>query len=280
MEAGTRSPIEYWRASDTLSQFVTGYHRYNVALPPGMVLRDVFFPSWATVRIAIPESRRWSVRMASRQFDPVPENAFFGPSSYAGYLESHGGTLVGVGILPMGWAALFGGDISRHANRVVPLVAIDPGAAALVRALHEGEEPDAAFDAWLRERLSHGRPVDPRIAQLFALLHDPAIYRIETIAEMLHMTQRTLAAFTRGHFGFTPKLLLRRARFMRALSGVLSQPEDGAALIEAAGYWDRSHFLRDSHLFLGCSVRDFLKRRGPLNQVAMNARAEALGAPV
>lgn len=280
MEAGAGAPIEYWRADDALSRYVTGYHRYNVALPPGVVLRDVFFPSWATVRIALPGSRRWSVRMGTRHFDPVPETAFFGPSSYAGYLESQGGALVGVGLLPTGWAALFGGDISRHANRIVLLSAIDPGAGRLVQALHDGTEPKEAFDSWLIERAAHAREPDPRIAQLYALLTDPAIDRIETIADTLGMTQRTLATFTRGHFGFTPKLLLRRARFMRALSDVLSHPDEGAMRIGAAGYWDRSHFLRDCHLFLGCSVRDFLKRRGPMNQLAMHARAEALGAPV
>ena len=280
MEAGAGSPIEYWRASSSLSPFVTGYHRYNVALPAGTVLRDAFFPSWASVRITMPGNGRWSLRLGSRLFDPVPEAAFIGPTSYAGYLETGGGTLTGVGLLPMGWAALFGGDVSRHANRVMPLSAIDPGADALVRALHDGEPPQQAFDTWLSARLPRAREIDPRVEQLQAAIADPAIDRIETIADMLALTQRSLATFTRLHFGFTPKLLLRRGRFLRALSGVLTHPGDGAEVIEAAGYWDRSHFLRDSHLFLGCSIRDFAKRRGPLNQIALHTRAAVLGAPV
>lgn len=280
MEAGAGAPIEYWRAADALAPFVTGYHRYDVPLPVGVSLKDVFFPSWASVRIALPGSRRWSLHVGSRRFDPVPPAAFIGPTSSAAYLETTGGVLVGFGVHPMGWAALFGGDISRFANRIVPLSTLDPTTDALVGALFEGEPPAAAFDAWLLARLSHARPVDPRIAQLYALIDDPAVDRIETICDALGLTQRALATFTRLHFGFTPKLLLRRSRFLRALSGVLTRPEQGASVLETAGYWDRSHFLRDSHLFLGCSIRDFSKRRGPLNQLALQARAEVLGAPV
>jgi AraC-like DNA-binding protein len=187
--------------------------------------------------------------------------------------------LVGAGILPHGWAAIFGGDVSRIANRVVPLSSLDPDAASLEAAIGAGERPDLALEAWLGARIGRYVP-DPRIARIFAMLDDPAVSRIETVAEALAMPQRVLAEFTRMHFGFTPKLLLRRGRFLRALSAVLTHPEQGPSALSAAGYWDRSHFLRDSHAFLGCSVRDFVKRRGPLNQVAMNVRAEVIGSPV
>ncbi len=279
MDKAGGQPIDYWRVSDTLAPFVTGYHRYAVPLPPGVTLRDVFFPSWATIRIALPGSQNWGLRLGSRSFDPVPTAAFVGPTSYAGYLEARGGALVGVGILPYGWAALFGGDVSRFANRVVPLHAIDVDAGSIEAAIGAGTRPDLAFEEWLSARLGRRTP-DPRIAQVFAMLDDPVVTRIETIAEALGLTQRVLADFTRVHFGFTPKLLLRRSRFLRALSAVLTRSGDANEVVCAAGYWDRSHFLRDSHLFLGCSVRDFVKRRGPLNQVAMNVRAEVIGAPV
>ena len=207
----------------------------------------------------------------------MPSAALVGPMSQAGYLTSSGGTLVGVGILPMGWARLFGGDASRFTNRVMPLSAVDGGADTLVAALHEGETPVAAFDAWLTERLARSAPEDPRVAQLYALIDDPAMTRIEAIAERLGMTARALGALTRQHFGFTPKLLLRRMRFMRALEAMLLRPDQAAAVLEREGYWDRSHFLRDSHLFLGCSVREFQRRRGPLNAIAMRVREKALG---
>ncbi|MGJ3626095.1 hypothetical protein AB5I41_02380 [Sphingomonas sp. MMS24-JH45] len=239
MDQGSGEPIAYWRASTTLAPYVTGYHRFDAPLPPDMVLRDVLFPSWATIRVTLPDSRGWSLRLGSRRFNSVPEAVLIGATSYAGYVETKGGALCGVGILPTGWAALFGGDASRLANRALPLASVAPDAAALVAAIHDGEAPDTAFERWLAPRIGRHKP-DPRIARLLAIMDDPADVRIERLTEELDMPQRALADFARMHFGFTPKLLLRRSRFLHALSAVLSHPEDGAAVLEKAGYWDRS----------------------------------------
>lgn len=275
-----KEPVAYWAAGPALQGLVTGYHRYETAAPPGVTLRDVIFPSWATIRISLNDSPSWSLRIGSREHNPMPLATMVGPMSQAGYITCTGGTLVGIGILPAGWARLFGGDASRFANRVVPLSHFDPHADLLVEALEAGETPVAAFDAWLTARLASRPPEDPRIGQIYAMLDDPQVTRIEAVADALGLSSRALATLTRYHFGFTPKLLLRRSRFMRALGAVLHRPGDGANVLQAAGYWDRSHFLRDSHLFLGCSIRDFAKRRGPINDIAMRVRERALGSAV
>lgn len=271
--------VRYVPAGDRLARYVTGFHRFAAPIT-SHALSDAFFPSVATIRISLRDSPAWSLKIGSRLIDPMPRVALTGPTSYAGYLTCHGGELVGVGLLPFGWAQIFGGDVSRFANRVVSLDEIDPGADMLRDAL-EGEQPfDVALGAWLEARLERRPPADPRIEILCEMLRDPATTRIETVAESLDMSPRALAAMTRVNFGFTPKLLLRRTRFLRALSIMLTNPDGGPAALEAAGYWDRSHFLRDSHLFLGCSVRDFSRRRGPHNQLAITARTQALGTPV
>ena len=274
------SPVQYWQPSAALAPYVTGYHSFHAALPPGLTLKDVFLPSWASIRVSLHESPPWSLRMGPRSFDPMPEVAFIGPTSCAGYLSTQGGTMVGVGLKPLGWAQLFGGDLSKHANRVVPLAQLDPGADQLHEALNAADTPDEAFTRWLEARLHRRPPADPRIAELFAVLERGTETRIDVIADMLGMNPRALATMTRLSFGFTPKLLLRRTRFIRALNALLAEPDQGQSVLEAAGYYDRSHFLRDSHLFLGCSVREFTRRRGPLNQIALRVREKVLGQPV
>ncbi|KTT70562.1 helix-turn-helix domain-containing protein [Sphingomonas endophytica] len=272
--------VNYVLPGERLARYVTGYHRFSAPVRAGDDLRDAFFPSVATIRVTLGASPPWSLKIGSRTFDPVPVVAMTGPTSYAGYLTCKGGTLVGVGLRPFGWAQLFGGDVSRLANRVVPLGDIDPG-ADMLRAAVEGDRPyHEAIESWLEARLQRRPPADPRIETLCVMLRDPATTRIEAVAEALDMSPRALASMTRFNFGFTPKLLLRRTRFLRAVTAVLTDPEEGPAALEAAGYWDRSHFLRDSHLFLGCSVRDFQRRRGPHNQEAIVARVQALGTPV
>ncbi len=272
--------VRYLPAGQRLARYVTGYHRFAAPVSAVRDIHDAFFPSVATIRVTLPPSPSWSLKLGSRCFDPVPPVALTGPTSYAGYVACGGGVLVGVGLRPFGWAQFFGGDVSRYANRVIALDDIDPGAQMLCDALERDDAFDAVFDQWLEARLQRRPPADPRIEVLCEMLRDPATTRIETVAEVLDMSPRGLAAMTRFNFGFTPKLLLRRTRFLRAVTIVLTDPEGGPAALEAAGYWDRSHFLRDSHLFLGCSVRDFARRRGPHNQVAIAARVQAFGTPV
>lgn len=274
------SPVQYWRPSAALAPYITGYHSYHAALPPGLTMQDAFLPGWAAIRITLQRSPPWSLRMGARTFAPMPGAAFVGPTSNAGYLSTQGGTLVGVGLKPLGWAQLFGGDISKHANRVIPLCHLDSGAEQLRDALEDCDRPDEVFNRWLEARLYRRRPADPRIERLFDILVEGRETRIDVIAEMLDTTPRSLATMTRHSFGFTPKLLLRRTRFVRALSAMLLDPGSGAVVLKANGYYDRSHFLRDSHLFLGCSVRDFLRRRGALSEIALRVREKVLGPPV
>lgn len=210
----------------------------------------------------------------------MPVVALTGPTSHAGYVTTSGGTLVGAGLLPFGWAQIFGGDVSRLANRVVALEELDQGAGMLRDALETGEPFNQVFDGWLEARLQRRPPADPRIDQLCTILRDPRTTRVEAVADLLGLTSRALVALTRYNFGFTPKLLLRRTRFLRALAAVLTRPQDAPRILEEAGYWDRPHFLRDCHLFLGCSVRAFSRRRGLHNQLAIDARDEALGSSV
>lgn len=277
-------PVGYWAPPAGLTGYITAFHRFRVPDVPGGY-RDILLPSPATIRIALHDGARWSTRIGNRVFDNVPDLAFMGPTSQAGQVAVEGsGTLIGVGLRPAGWAQLFGGDLSRHANRVVPLAMLDGGGEALRDALAAaeaaGDTPVAAFAAWLETRLQRRPPADPRVALLTQLLDDPATTRIEAVAEALETTPRALTTLTRATFGFTPKVLLRRNRFLRALSAILIDPASGAEALEAAGYWDRSHFLRDSHLFLGCSVRDFVRQRGPMNQLAIQRRVDALGEAV
>lgn len=274
------APVTFWRASERFAGLVTGFHRFRLGLPVGSVFRDVFFPSLATIRFGIEGPQPWSMRLGARKFD-MPLASFTGPTSVAGWIEATGGTVVGIGVHAQGWARLFGGDLSVYANRVVPLANLDGSAQRLLEALDGGEHPPVAFERWLDRRLATDRAPDPLLERLEAMIADVAVMRIETLAEELQLTSRQLSVLTRQNFGFTPKLLLRRRRFLRALSATLdASPEESGALLAAAGYWDRSHFLRDAHLFLGCSIREFRQRRGPLNALVMRTRADVLGAAV
>jgi hypothetical protein len=76
-------------------------------------------------------------------------------------------------------------------------------------------------------------------------------------------------------------LLLRRARFLRALDAIRTLDRGSwTGAINDAGYWDGSHFLRDCHAFLGQSLGDFEAMARPINRISMRRRDEILGAPM
>ena len=114
-----------------------------------------------------------------------------------------------------------------------------------------------------------------------ARLLDPAIDRVADLGVGLGLSDRQVARLTRTCFGFTPKLLLRRARFLRALNAIRGADRGSwASAARHAGYWDGAHFLRDCHAFLGVSLGDFMAMPRPLNRLSMQRRDEVLGAPM
>jgi methylphosphotriester-DNA--protein-cysteine methyltransferase len=79
-------------------------------------------------------------------------------------------------------------------------------------------------------------------------------------------------------FGFPPKKLIRRARFLRSLHalGAANPPERAGAI--HYGYTDYSHFVRDAHAFLGMSPQAFLRMDNPMLRQSLALRREVLGA--
>ena len=102
---------------------------------------------------------------------------------------------------------------------------------------------------------------------------------VRALAAELGLSTRTLHRLARAAFGFAPKLLLRRTRFLRSLTAVAAAPEAGWATLIDPAYHDLPHFIRDSHLFLGMTPGEFLRLRKPLNDASSRRREEVLGAP-
>ena len=277
---GQHLSLQYQKPAASLARYVSGYHLYTVALAPGEALHDAFFPAWTNIRFTL-DAPPWHVRIGRRTFDPVPESALFGPTSHVGYLTSGSGVLAGVGITPQGWARFIGLNASAFADRVTPLSAVWPERTEeLAAAIAEMRDPRAVLEPVLLALLERTAPESPLISELFALLMRPDIITVAAVGERLGLNPRALSRLSQAHFGFTPKLLLRRARFMRALMG-MQQVERGqwSTLVETAGYHDQSHFVRDCRLFLGMPLGRFMALPKPMNEASVRLRTAVLGAP-
>jgi AraC-like DNA-binding protein len=279
--SGERTSILYARPDPVLARYVSGYHIYSVRLGQGETLSDVFYPGWGSIRFTF-ATEPWSIRIGSRLVNPVPEDSLFGPSSRAGYAKSGSGVVIGAGLTPLGWGRFVGNQAWKHADRVVPLAPILGEEAARLRStLAAGGEPKRVFDEYFATRLAYSSEGPEEVARLLDLIEGGLVASVADLAERTGLDGRLLVRMSRGYFGFTPKLLLRRGRFLRTLIAV-TEAERGcwASCAEAAGYYDQSHFLRDCRLFLDMPLGRFLAHPKPLAAASLTQRREVLGAPV
>jgi methylphosphotriester-DNA--protein-cysteine methyltransferase len=84
----------------------------------------------------------------------------------------------------------------------------------------------------------------------------------------------------RKHFGFSPKLLLRRQRFMRSLAQFVLDPSLGWIGALDSLYFDQSHFVRDCRDFLGMAPSEYVAADHPVILGFMRERMRAHGSAV
>jgi AraC-like DNA-binding protein len=275
--------MRYWKPALDLAPFVSGYHLYAVATPEGQPHRDVFQPAWANLRVLLTEGSDWRIRIRDGEWIAPGHVTVFGPTSAIAWSESETGLMVGAGILPRGWVRLFADEARDWANRVdecPPIYGISSeNLHAQLCGVHDDEEIPRIFDALLRQAMAPVSRDDTAIARMERALVDSAIGSVGALSAATGLSIRALERLARRAFGFSPKLLLRRARFLRSLHAIRGlPPADRAAAIDPA-YTDYSHFVRDSQSFIGMSPKAFLSLHNPLLVQSLALRNSVLGAP-
>ena len=275
--------IRYDRPSAALADFITGYHVYrsDTGKETGQV--DWFLPATANVRIAI-DAGPIAVTIGRRTYDPLPAASLFGPTSQALKAVTHGGVMIGFGISALGWARLFRRSAADFRNRVVPLEdALGKVFTRDLAAALQGASNDAAIapilDAMLLARLGPPHADAPQIRGLMEILAADGPTDIASVAARLDMSTHALRRLSVRHFGFPPKMLLLRARFLRSFVRLMMAGGDPDYASIDRSYFDASHFLRDATTFLGTTPRRFMALTKPFLEASLRARNAVLGSP-
>ena len=118
-----------------------------------------------------------------------------------------------------------------------------------------------------------------RSAQNTALSYDE-LSSVADLSAKLALSERSIERLSHRAFGFSPKLLLRRQRFLRSLGRFMLDPS--MAWIDTIDhhYYDQAQFTRYFQRFMGMSPRDYAARPTPILGAAAVARAAAAGAAV
>lgn len=210
-----------------------------------------------------------------------------GPSSVTMPVTSHGGVSIVVELTPRGWARLFDVSATSLRDRIVPLAELrDPAwVADLLTRLDDcgdGLAVKGMLDRFFADHLPPASNQEGRIARIEQLLaaEDASGNVLEWPLDSGIGSQRTLARVAEHYFGFPPKLLQRRKRFLGVFTAMLVAPEPVDFGIVPPGYHDVPHFLRDARHFLGMTARQFRAMQMAYLRAALRARTAVIGAPL
>jgi AraC-like DNA-binding protein len=254
-----------------LRGYVTFYYFVTVDAP----LEDFLYPEWGNVRFAL--AGDWRLEMDG--YGPEPQvDVLFGPTDRCGRLTTTGGRVVGFGMTPLGWRRLIGTEASLMANRVRSLADELGSSGPELRAAFARDASDEAgvarFDALLTGLVARRPPEAPALISLDRILRTRP-EDVPQFAAAADVSIRTLHRLCLSLFGFAPKRLLRRQRFLDTLGQVRTAVGDPLREALDAAYFDQAHFYRDFRDFMGMSPRAYFTASRALMARAAAAQAAA-----
>ncbi len=283
----TKQPVtaRFHKPSEDLAGFFTSFYTAEFAPVPGDLLTDRLHPEWGGLRIFDGETPQSQIGV-----HPVLADAdlvLTGPSSGPLHFTIGRTHMWGIGFLPLGWATFVGQPAATYANTVhngrttSDFAHFVPLADQLLEASKSSAADHFAImeEFFLKEAPRFGN-LDPRIQTIHTALIEPELPDVSELAELCGVHPRTLERLSLRYFGFSPKLLLRRQRFMRSLTRYMLEPSLRWIGAIDSHYVDQSHFVRDCHDFLGMAPSEYAGLDHPILAAFMQERKRVLGSPV
>lgn len=284
-KTGSSVTIRFALPSARLKPFVTTYYCTQVVASPdeGQV-EDRLHPEWANIRFLGQDPAHCAFN--GGPFEPVPEFSVTGPTSCSPQFRMGSGRSWGIGLMPLGWAAFFAARASDYADRVVD-GASEPAFAAFRPLAQSLAKSDGGFAEELALIEGHMEAIALRqtndmraIERVSSALVDPKLAMVSELADRTGMNIRSLERLSKRAFGFTPKLLLRRQRFLRSLAQFMLDPSLKWLSTLDEQYHDQAHFVRDFKRFMGMGPTEYAKLDKPILMAAAQARMAIAGEAV
>jgi len=258
--------------------FTTFYH-LDLDTGGGDPVEDYLQPEWGNIRFFA--GSRPIAQIGTSRIDG-PRFSATGPSSLPCRFRLGTSRMWGVGFLPRGWARFIAGEAYDCANIVCdgerhPAFArFAPLADALCDPEATIEEQYDAIVAAMDEAMEPNRD-EPKIVRVHEALVAGQCASVSDLAAASGMSIRTLERVCRRYFGFTPKLLMRRQRFMRSLTSFMLR--EGSRWTEAMDghYHDQAQFTREFREFMTMNPSEYAAIDHPILSAFMEARAKAWG---
>lgn len=257
----------------------TSFYTLTLDVDDGARVEDFLQPEWANIRFfggGAPLAEIGSSRVEGSRFSAT------GPSTLPCRFKLGTSRMWGIGLLPLGWARFMDVDAYDRVNTVSD-GSQDPVFAkfdCMSDALCAPDMDDKEQFALIVEHMSAlMRPCrdEPKILRVHNALVDETIVSVGELADACGMSVRTLERVCKRYFGFTPKLLMRRQRFMRSLTTFMLN--GGARWTEAMDehYHDQAQFTREFYAFMTMNPSEYAALDHPILASFVEARARVWG---
>jgi len=283
MNQGCDIAVRFHEPPEDLRPCFTTFYRADFTVPEGR-LKDWLQPEWGGLRFFHGDTPISRIDGG----EPLRHADFNAAGPTTRPIEFHIGTtrFWGIGLLPLGWATFMSVAASDFANRTFDGRTEPAFARFLPLADRLTAEPDreaaefAEIVRFFREEAPRRKVDRARILAIHEMLLDPDLSEVGEMSARAGLGQRTLERVCRQAFGFPPKLLLRRQRFMRSLARFMMDPSLGWIGAMDSLYFDQSQFVRDCHTFLGMAPSEYAAMEHPILAAFMRERQRTHGSAV
>jgi AraC-like DNA-binding protein len=276
--------VRFYKPPPELQRYFTTFHTAEITVADGGQIQDFLHPEWGNLRFHAgntPDASNAKGQNLSGTHFPAT-----GPSSRAVKFAVGTTRLWGVGLLPLGWAKFIGTPARDLADTLVDGTSHPAYRrfAPLARDLF-GAQPDELGElARITEFFNSltAKPIrdEARILAIHKALIDPEVATVSQLVERSIVSPRTLERVCTHAFGFAPKLLLRRQRFMRSVTQFLLDPSLRWIGALDGHYHDQAQFVREFRQFIGMTPRQYAALPHPIIDVFMRERLAFAGAAV
>ncbi|BAK67888.1 putative AraC family transcriptional regulator [Sphingobium sp. SYK-6] len=267
--------------SADLAAYVRRHYVFHAPLPDDFVLIDKLMSETAIIRILLQGD--WAAETGPDQwsnFGPIP---LMGPNGIPWRVRVRGPFLVvGVAIRPGGWASLFAEPARAIADGARPLMALwgDLGERLYrdVAAAPDDHAVVEAIERVLRQRLATycGPPPSAAMAAFEEIAREDSTIPVARAAQQVGLSVRQFERQCYASFGHSPKVILRRSRFLDMAQAMRGFSEPSAEQLAALRYFDQSHRNREFRHFFQLTPGQFDKVTTPLFTAGLKLRADGL----
>jgi AraC-like DNA-binding protein len=273
----------FYRLADDLGPYFTALYCFDLTCEKDYLVHDRLHPEWSALRF-VQSGEPPRAGITPDPMVPTYPLVASGPTSRAINFGIGPARIWGLGLQPAGWARFVDAPAHTMADRIV-----NAGELAAFAAFHPilhlvrsgGDDPDETarrIDAYLLGLPRPPLPAEDLILACQAALRDPDLAEVTALAERLGIGRRSLERLCARHFGFPPKLLLRRQRFLRSLARYMLEPVQNWSHALDLHYYDHAHFVRDFRSFMGMTPTEYAMTPHPILDRIMAQRMADQGA--